>query len=198
MLSALLWTFWVVLVVVSVFPAEASSPSACPGIHIKFLDIQNNKGNIGCALFDSPEGFPHEFLQQYESRMVVMKIQDTEASCHFLDVPPGTYALAVIHDENMNGKFDDNWMGVPQEGYGFSNEAKAVMSAPSFEAAEFSYQGQELFVEMPDPAEVMSLNGQALKGRTITTNEARPDSDARRAGDGGDRGRNHRSMTSLS
>jgi RNA recognition motif-containing protein len=48
------------------------------------------------------------------------------------------------------------------------------------------------FVEMPDAAEarsaIMSLNGQALKGRTITTNEARPDSDARRAGDRGDRG----------
>jgi RNA recognition motif-containing protein len=48
------------------------------------------------------------------------------------------------------------------------------------------------FVEMPDAAEarsaIMSLNGQALKGRTITTNEARPDSDPRRTGDREDRG----------
>jgi len=76
--------------------------------------------------------------------MVVLKIQDAQASCDFVDVPPGTYALAVIHDENMNGKLDANWMGVPQEGYGFSNDAKAALSAPPFEAAEFSYQGQDL------------------------------------------------------
>lgn len=135
--------FLAALVVVSVFSAEASSPFPCPGIHIKVLDIQNNRGNIGCALFESPEGFPQEFLR-YSSRMVVLKIQDTQASCHFVGVPPGTYALAVIHDENMNGKLYDNWMGIPQEGYGFSNEAKAALSAPSFEAAKFSYQSQKL------------------------------------------------------
>jgi uncharacterized protein (DUF2141 family) len=109
----------------------------------KDLNIQNNTGNIGCALFDSPEGFPQEFLR-YAIRMDVLKIKGTQASCHFVNVPPGTYALAIIHDENMNGKLDENWMGVPQEGYGFSNKAEAGLSAPSFEAAEFSYQGQDL------------------------------------------------------
>jgi uncharacterized protein (DUF2141 family) len=135
--------FLALWVVVAVFPAEASSPPACPGIHIKILNIRNSTGTIGCALFDSTEGFPHEFLR-HSNRVVVMKIQDTQASCHFVDVPPGTYALAVIHDENMNGNLDTNWMGVPQEGYGFSNKAEAGLSAPSFEAAEFSYQGQDL------------------------------------------------------
>ncbi len=111
--------------------------------HKDFKHSRNSTGTIGCALFASTEGFPHEFLR-HANRVVVMKIQDTQASCHFVDVPPGTYALAVIHDENMNGKLDTNWMGVPQEGYGFSNKAEAGLSAPSFEAAEFSYQGQDL------------------------------------------------------
>jgi uncharacterized protein (DUF2141 family) len=136
--------FVALFVMVSAFLAEASSPPACPGIHVEVLDIQNDRGTIGCALFDSPEGFPREFLR-HANRMIVLKIQDTQASCDFMNVPPGTYALVVIHDENMNGELDANWMGVPQEGYGFSNEAEAgLLSAPSFEAAEFSYQGQEL------------------------------------------------------
>jgi uncharacterized protein (DUF2141 family) len=75
---------------------------------------------------------------------MVIKIRDTQARCDFLDIPPGTYALAVIHDEDMNGKLDTNWLGVPTEGYGFSNDAKAWLSAPAFSAASFQYDGQNL------------------------------------------------------
>jgi uncharacterized protein (DUF2141 family) len=75
---------------------------------------------------------------------MVIKIRDTQARCDFLDIPPGTYALAVIHDENMNGKLDTNWLGVPREGYGFSNDVKGLLSAPEFSAASFQYDGQNL------------------------------------------------------
>ena len=44
----------------------------------------------------------------------------------------------------MNGKFDTNRLGVPTEGYGFSNDAKAFFSAPSFRAASFSYDGRNV------------------------------------------------------
>lgn len=74
----------------------------------------------------------------------MMKIQDTKARCHFLDIPSGVYALAVIHDEDMDGELGTNWLGVPTEGYGFSSGAKASMSAPSFEAASFLYGGENL------------------------------------------------------
>lgn len=75
---------------------------------------------------------------------MMMTIQDTKGRCDFLDIEPGTYALAVIHDENMNGKMDTNWLGVPEEGYGFSSGATVSMSAPSFEEASFSYDGEDL------------------------------------------------------
>ncbi len=70
---------------------------------------------------------------------MMIKIRDSQARCNFLDILPGTYALAIIHDENMDGKLATNFLGVPTEGYGFSSGAKATMSAPSFEAASFSY-----------------------------------------------------------
>ena len=72
---------------------------------------------------------------------MVIKIRDAQARFDFLDIPPGTYALAVIHDENMDGKLDTNWLGVPREGYGFSNDAKALLGTPSFSAATFQYDG---------------------------------------------------------
>jgi len=44
----------------------------------------------------------------------------------------------------MNGKLDTNWLGIPTEGYGFSNEAKALLGAPSFSATRFPYDGENL------------------------------------------------------
>ena len=73
-----------------------------------------------------------------------IKVRDKQARCDFEDIPPGTYALAIVHDENMNGKLDTNLLGIPKEGYGFSNDAKALLGAPSFSAASFSYDGQNL------------------------------------------------------
>jgi uncharacterized protein (DUF2141 family) len=110
---------------------------------VKILDIKNSAGVVACALFETSEGFPTEFLHS-ATNIIMTKVQDTQARCDFVDIPPGTYALAVIHDENMDGKLGTNWMGVPTEGYGFSDDAKASMSAPSFEAARFQYDERNL------------------------------------------------------
>jgi hypothetical protein len=80
----------------------------------------------------------------YLSSLIKIKVRHTEARCDFEDIPPGTYALALIHDENMNGKLDTNWLGVPTEGYGFSNDVKALLGVPSFSAASFHYDGGTL------------------------------------------------------
>ena len=123
--------------------AIAFAQSSCPGIHVKILSIRNSTGAVACALFESPAGFPTEFLHSATNIMII-KIKDAQARCDFEDIPPGRYALAVIHDENMNGKLDTNWRGAPTEGYGFSNDAKAFLSAPSFRAASFSYDGRNV------------------------------------------------------
>lgn len=136
----------IALCVVLVFanlPALTYAQSSCPGIHVKILGIRNSTGAVACALFEAPEGFPTEFLHSATNIMII-KVRDTQARCDFEDIPPGTYALAVIHDENMDGKLGTNWLGVPTEGYGFSNDAKAFMRAPSFDAASFPYDGRNL------------------------------------------------------
>lgn len=53
------------------------------------------------------------------------------------DLPPGKYAVAAYVDNNKNGKQDKNFMGVPKEDYGFSNDARGMFGPPSFGAAEF-------------------------------------------------------------
>lgn len=124
-------------------PAIAFAQSSCSGIQVQIPNIKNSTGTVACALFESSAGFPTEFLHS-ATNITMIKIRDTQARCNFLDIPSGTYALAVIHDENMDGKLGTNLLGVPTEGYGFSNGAKASMTAPSFEEASFSYDGQNL------------------------------------------------------
>lgn len=124
-------------------PAGAQADAPCPGIHVKILDIRNSTGAVACALFESSVGFPTEYLHA-ASRIMVIKVRDRQARCDFEDIAPGSYALAVVHDENMNGKLDVNWLGIPVEGYGFSNDASALLGAPSFSAASFPYNGQNL------------------------------------------------------
>lgn len=131
------------LLIFTYIPTVTFAQSTCPGIHVKILDIRNSKGAVACALFESPVGFPKEFLR-HATNIMMIKVRDTKARCDFLDIPRGNYALAVIHDENMDGELATNWLGVPKEGYGFSNDAKALMGAPSFEDASFNYDGQNL------------------------------------------------------
>ena len=67
------------------------------------------------------------------------------ARCDFEASPPGTYALAVIQDENSNGKLDTNLLGIPTEGYGFFKRCHGlVLGTPLFSDASFSYNEQSL------------------------------------------------------
>jgi uncharacterized protein (DUF2141 family) len=132
-----------VLVFANLTAVAFAQSSSCPGIHVKVLSIRNSTGTVDCALFESPVGFPIEVLLSATNVMVI-KVRKTQARCDFEDIPPGTYALAVVHDENMNGKLDTNWLGIPKEGYGFSNDVKALLGAPSFSATSFQYDGGTL------------------------------------------------------
>jgi uncharacterized protein (DUF2141 family) len=135
---------WLIVLVLANLPALAlAQSSACPGIHVQILDIRNSTGTVDCALFESSQGFPTEALRSATNVMVI-KVRHTQARCDFEDILPGTYALAVFHDENMNGQLDTNHLGIPTEGYGFSNDVKGVFGAPAFSAASFAYDGRNL------------------------------------------------------
>ncbi len=51
------------------------------------------------------------------------------------NVPPGVYAAQVFHDENDNKIVDRSWIGIPEEGLGFSNDAKFRFGPPRFDDA---------------------------------------------------------------
>ena len=73
---------------------------------------------------------------------------DRLARVTFEGVPFGTYALKVFHDENDNGKLDTNFVGMPKEAFGFSNDAMGRFGPPDFDAASFELGQPELLLEI--------------------------------------------------
>ena len=101
--------------------------------------LRDNNGRVGCSLFNGPDGFPRDKTKEF--RGMWTRKHNNVAVCDFTGVPSGTYAVTVLDDSNINGKMDFNFIGLPTKGYGFSNDAKATLTPPSFSAASFSYGG---------------------------------------------------------
>ncbi len=112
------------------------------GIHIRVTGLRSSNGHVICTLFNSPNGYPSDDSKSLTRRTVVVK--DRMAYIDFDGVPAGKYAFVMFHDENANGEFDFNSLGMPKEGYAFSNNVRPLFSAPSFKAAAFDYPGGNL------------------------------------------------------
>ena len=55
------------------------------------------------------------------------------------DLPPGDYAIQAFHDANNNDEMDRGLFGIPKEGFGFSRDAKIVLTPPKWKDAVFSH-----------------------------------------------------------
>jgi uncharacterized protein (DUF2141 family) len=71
-------------------------------------------------------------------RVEAAAIRDGQATCVFAGVPHGRYAVQAYHDENGNRRLDRNFLGIPSEPYGFSNNARNAMRAPTYDEAAFT------------------------------------------------------------
>ena len=117
-------------------------PSQSNVIDVEVEALRNNKGYVSCALYSSRDGFPKD--NQRAIAHIRSPISARKAICEFSGISPGTYAVAVFHDENSNGKLDTNLLGIPREGVGASNNARGHLGPPKFEAAAFSFSGGRL------------------------------------------------------
>ena len=111
----------------------AALPARAADLDIKVTDVRVQQGSLRIAVVDSAAGWSDGGKPVAGT---VSKAQGSEQTFHFPDLPPGRYAVMVMHDENDNGTLDSNFMGMPIEGYGFSNNP-AVMRKPTFEEARF-------------------------------------------------------------
>lgn len=106
-------------------------------IKVIIKGLRNDKGIVQVSLFNSKEGFPSKYKKAY--RITTNIINKNQSEAYFKDVPFGIYAISVLHDENENTKFETNFLGMPNEGVGSSNNVKNKFSSPSFNDAKFNF-----------------------------------------------------------
>lgn len=119
-----------------------AQPAQGSVIHVEVVRLRNNSGQVSCSLYSSADGFPKEGKKA--AAHVVAPISEQKAVCEFPGIAPGIYAVSVFHDENSNGKLDTNFMGIPREGVGASNDARGHLGPPKFDAAAFQFAGGRL------------------------------------------------------
>lgn len=105
-------------------------------LEVRVSDIKTLKGSIRLALYNGPT----DFMKKHKA---VREVEVTANSVYvtFENLEAGEYAISCYHDVNNNKKLDSNFMGIPREPYGFSNNARGTFGPPSFEDARFAVKG---------------------------------------------------------
>jgi uncharacterized protein (DUF2141 family) len=109
------------------------SGAAAPGsLDAGIEGFRSARGNVLACLTTHAEKFPN-CQDDPNARRITVPTR-MAAMLRFEGLPSGTYALALIHDENGNGKLD-TMMGIPREGFGFTNNPAIRFGPPSFKSA---------------------------------------------------------------
>lgn len=136
----------VVLTIVVLVPSliKAESALGCTdttnAIDVQVHGVRSNSGYVTFVLYgDNPDDFLVKGRKLLKERFLAQN--GTVEFC--LPVPhPGIYAAAAYHDENGNKKFDKNWIGLPIEGFGVSNDPEIYLIPPSHDEAAFEVQNE--------------------------------------------------------
>ncbi len=119
-------------VVLTATLAPAQQPTSRVVVNVG--TFRNLRGILGCRLHRTPQGFPEDSPGAVD---VSVRVAGNVTQCAFEAVPPGVYAVSVMHDENDNRKLDRNLFGVPTEGYGVSNNHTYALSSPKWDESKF-------------------------------------------------------------
>lgn len=123
------------------------SEAAGTSVAIEVAELTSNRGVVECVLWAGPAGFPTETARGV-AKVKAKVMTGTRTICLFERVPPGRFAVSLIHDENENGRMDTNFLGIPKETYGFSNNPSVMMRAPRFDEAAFTVADQPVVLRV--------------------------------------------------
>lgn len=112
--------------------------SAPPTVEVSITGLRNTKGQVLVCLTTNPKAFPDCSRDKASVRMAV---KAPDAGDFMVHTPAtGTYAIAVVHDENGNNKMDVA-LFLPKEGFGFSRNPAITVGPPKFRSASFAVTG---------------------------------------------------------
>lgn len=100
---------------------------------LTFNITKYNEGVIYVALYNSEESFMNKAYMSLGT-----DVKDNIAEVKFENIKKGTYSFSFYHDVNSNKKLDTNFLGIPKEPYGFSNNQAGRFGPPSFKESNIS------------------------------------------------------------
>ena len=111
------------------------------------MEVRNieTKGEMHLAIYDDADVFENDNGEKGGAAKGIVEgvIEEvgTGTATYTFELPNGTYAIGIFVDTNDNNEMDRNFLGVPKEQYGFSNDAKGSFGPPSFKDASFTVSG---------------------------------------------------------
>jgi uncharacterized protein (DUF2141 family) len=114
-------------------------------IRIELSGMLNTNGKINVALYNNSSSFNNPEQAYRETFPVVTGLSMV---IEFNDILVGDYAFALYHDANSNNQLDQNWLGIPQEGFAFSNNSMGTFGPPSFNQAKFNVPASSVVTQI--------------------------------------------------
>ena len=102
-------------------------------ITLNFQGMKSDKGNLYVAIYNKEDNFLKKAIKG-----TIIKIENKKATVTLKEIPSGIYAVSAFHDSNDNKKMDTNFIGIPKEPTGMSNDAKGFMGPPKYKDAKFN------------------------------------------------------------
>lgn len=99
---------------------------------VEMSGFKSDDGRVKVGLYNSEGTFLNTTFKSLAS-----DIHNHTATVTFEGIENGEYAVSIYHDENNNGKLDTGFMGIPNEDYASSNNAKGFMGPPKYADAKF-------------------------------------------------------------
>ena len=117
---------------------QAANPET-GNISVTVEGITKAKGTMVIALFDNKDDFNVVPVKYFKEPVNGQK----SITVLFTDIPYKQYAISVYHDLDDNGELNKNFLGIPTEPYGFSNNPK-IVTGPSYEKSTFMLDQKEI------------------------------------------------------
>lgn len=119
----------------AVAPPSAAAVNATTQVSITVTNLRSLEGVVRACMTSDRDHFPK--CAQGSTTHELVQPASQKVHFAFAGITPGQYAVALLHDENNNGKIDRALLLMPKEGYGFSRDAPVRMGPPKFDAAAF-------------------------------------------------------------
>lgn len=130
-------------ILITIKPSIFADSNSSGKIIVEVTGLRNNDGKALVVLYNNSNGFPGSPEKNSRIKSMEGTISNNKSTVVFTEIPYGTYAVFVLHDENNNKTMDFSQRGIPKEGMAYSQNAVAKYGPPKWEEAKFELKSDE-------------------------------------------------------